>query len=860
LSSDAVFFDRERHFESLSALAGFHLANGDSAAAFPFADRRCRVVGASARDLLLRAEASRLSGYGDFAAEDLAAALEIDPTDEMINSAALRWGPKGGRAGAAERLISNRAAGAGVLALAAEALISEGARAVRYLVLNGGDLEGWIAWEGMGPIELRAWGTRGAQVRRLERDPGHPLSARHVSAANLRWVDGGSVLRKLELVLEGKVVASAETPNFRPPPRLTPPPFEPDAAGAGRSSVINVIVPVYDGLESTRACLGSLIEQRGDFDLRVTVVDDRSPNAGLVAFVERACRRPGWSLIRNESNLGFAAAVNEALIRRVEGDVLLLNSDTLLPAGAVGRLAAAVHSAQNIGTVTPLSNNGELTSYPKPNVATPLGSPERISEMDRLAARANGTDVVDVPNGVGFCLYIKQACLETAGLLPELYARGYYEDVEFCLRARERGFRNVCATGIFVGHAGARSFGAAKRALVVRNLAVLAGRFPDYKLRYAAFVEADPLRPARAAIDRLATPAGALILLASGAGSSTPVARMRAARIAAGEGSPAPLHARTNPRGDHVEFTGFGASGPQSLRFSLAAPAELADLRRYLMAMKVERLEIFDAPALPDALLAELVALETRVEVICADLEWFRGPLTVLEGKCREGELEAPCADCDANFRATSGYSGEDARRRDRLSLALRRADAVRALDRMGEAFARRVFKGKTVVFDEAARFDGTSGRARPGERPVLGVLAPVPSAAVDRLVAGLARLLAASGIDAAIVVLGRCVDDLGLMATGNVFVTGPAAAGEHARLVAQYRIGALASLYRSAFFGEVDRLARASGLPKAYFDWSFGALPVEADDLTLDPRICDEKAASSIAFWLRGLYRRAPD
>jgi hypothetical protein len=177
----------------------------------------------------------------------------------------------------------------------------------------------------------------------------------------------------------------------------------------------------------------------------------------------------------------------------------------------------------------------------------------------------------------------------------------------------------------------------------------------------------------------------------------------------------------------------------------------------------------------------------------------------------------------------------------------------------MGEAFARRVFKSKAVVFDEGPRFDAAPGHAGSRDRPALGVLAPVPSAAVDRLVASLARFQAISGIDAAIVVLGRCVDDLGLMATGNVFVTGPVAADERARLVAQYRIGALASPYRTAFFGELDGLARACGVPKAYFDWTFGALPVESEDLTLDPRICDDKASSSLAFWLRGLYRRAP-
>ena len=77
-------------------------------------------------------------------------------------------------------------------------------------------------------------------------------------------------------------------------------------------------------------------------------------------------------------NLGFAQSVNLALGRRRGGDVLLLNADTLLPRGAIDRLAAAAYSQADVGTVTPLSNNGEFTSFPLPNVANPLGVLDEI--------------------------------------------------------------------------------------------------------------------------------------------------------------------------------------------------------------------------------------------------------------------------------------------------------------------------------------------------------------------------------------------------------------------------------------------------------------------------------------------------
>ena len=159
-------------------------------------------------------------------------------------------------------------------------------------------------------------------------------------------------------------------------------------------------------------------------------------------------------------------------------------------------------SDSQIGTITPFSNNGELTSFPVAFRSNPLGTYQDICEFDAAAARANADQFVDMPNGVGFCLYITRACLDAVGNLSEAFQRGYFEDVDFCLRAREFGFRNVCALSVYVGHVGSRSFAEEKPSLVARNLETIEQRFPKYRPECAAFLIADPLRPARAAIER----------------------------------------------------------------------------------------------------------------------------------------------------------------------------------------------------------------------------------------------------------------------------------------------------------------------------------------------------------------------
>ena len=128
-----------------------------------------------------------------------------------------------------------------------------------------------------------------------------------------------------------------------------------------------------------------------------------------------------------------------------------------------------------------MSNNGEFTSFPIPNAQNQLPSLEEIAAIDCVAADVNAGRIVDIPNGIGFCLYVTRACLNAVGFLSSDYHRGYLEDVDFCLRARELGFRNICAPSVFVGHVGSRSFGKEKRSLVVRNLAIADRKFPEYR-------------------------------------------------------------------------------------------------------------------------------------------------------------------------------------------------------------------------------------------------------------------------------------------------------------------------------------------------------------------------------------------
>ena len=284
------------------------------------------------------------------------------------------------------------------------------------------------------------------------------------------------------------------------PPAGAPRPTQPVAADRRGTAVV---IPVHDGGEVALACLRSVRASVPD-GTKIVVVDDGSTEPALIAALDGLAATQEIHVVRHKQAQGFPASAN-AGIRAARGrDVVLLNSDTLVPPGWLQRLRAAAYSACDIGTVTPLSNHASILSYPGEAGGNPCPDQAATNRLDRLARRANGGDVVDIPVGVGFCLYLRRDCLaETGAFRAELFAQGYGEENDLCLRARRLGWRNVALPGLFIGHLGGASFGSRARHLRARNEKIIERLHPGHDALIQDFIARDPLAEARRRIDLL---------------------------------------------------------------------------------------------------------------------------------------------------------------------------------------------------------------------------------------------------------------------------------------------------------------------------------------------------------------------
>jgi GT2 family glycosyltransferase/glycosyltransferase involved in cell wall biosynthesis len=611
----------------------------------------------------------------------------------------------------------------------------------------------------------------------------------------------------------------------------TPMPSEPFGADGRRRSV-TVVIPVHNGASVTIPCLASVFAAATP-NMRVVVVDDGSSDRELVTALNDLARRRKITLIRHSGAVGFTASANAGISASRGRDVVLLNSDTLVPAGWLDRLRTAAYSARDIGSVTPLSNDASILSYPGHPGTNPKPDRSTTNRLDRMAQRANGDATVDIPVGVGFCLYLRRDCLNATGLLrADIFAQGYGEENDFCLRARRLGWRHVALTGLFVGHHGGTSFDTSATHLRTRNARIVEQLHPGHDALIARFIADDPLAEHRRRIDALrwkdrcrdGRDAVVLITHNDGGGVERRIQQTVADLEAAGQRAIVlrPSERSNGERAVSV-WEGMNSDFP-NLVFALSR--EGPDLLRLLRSarpvfVEVHHLLDHDAPAMHDL----IAALKLPYDVHIHDYAWFCPRLSLVGAYDRYcGEPDLP--DCEACVTDFGHYLREDisvAALRRRSMAFLSRARQVIAPSDDARTRMRRHFHRLPVTVKPHGDDDATldpERRIRSSGRFLICVVGGIGVHKGYNVLLSCARDAMQRNLNLEFVLVGHSIDDHRLMATGRCFVTGRFQPNEAVQLIQDQRahLGFVPSIWPETWCLGLGEIWRA-GLPAAAFD-----------------------------------------
>jgi len=249
-----------------------------------------------------------------------------------------------------------------------------------------------------------------------------------------------------------------------------------------------IAIPFYKNEHLVEAVIGSLIRCAADLaaiDGEVVFYNDSPDHApladALAAILPRAQAAFPCRIEANPVNLGFVKTMNravaEAVARRV--DLLLLNSDTMVEAGALAEMVRVSRLDTMIAFVNPRSNNATIATLPLA-ARFPGGIPN-LAAYRALSAQL--PDFSYVPTSVGFCMLIRWDIVAEFGGFDEIYGAGYNEENDLVMRAGRCGYRAVLANHAFVWHEGEQSFGTAdlsREHWEPTNRAILDGRYPEY--------------------------------------------------------------------------------------------------------------------------------------------------------------------------------------------------------------------------------------------------------------------------------------------------------------------------------------------------------------------------------------------
>ena len=234
-------------------------------------------------------------------------------------------------------------------------------------------------------------------------------------------------------------------------------------------TTLSIIIVSYNTWQYLRSCLRRIFAASYPWELEVIVIDNASTD-GSAELVRGEF--PAVKLIQSPRNGGFAHANNLGFAAARGDYLLMLNSDTEVQGDALAQVVEFLKTHDHVGIASArlvypdFTDQGVARTFPTPvnalfgrrSLLTRLFPNNRYARRYLLSRQHCTDEPFEVDWVSGACLMFPRRLLEQIGGLDERFWM-YWEDADFCFRAKQSGWRVFCLPKAVVVHHEGKSSG-----------------------------------------------------------------------------------------------------------------------------------------------------------------------------------------------------------------------------------------------------------------------------------------------------------------------------------------------------------------------------------------------------------------
>lgn len=233
----------------------------------------------------------------------------------------------------------------------------------------------------------------------------------------------------------------------------------------------------WNGIEYTNKCIESLLDSdKISFDILILDNGSTQDEAKLI----KAKFGDKVSVHRVEKNLGFAGGHNYMLSTLLKdkpySHYLLLNQDVIVEPNCINMLLEKISTEKDIAVVGPKVLEADGITIQSLGADINLLNGKVISKLHKQPDDTKNISPIDVDCVLGNCFLISKKIVDEIGLFDEMYF-AYYEEADWCMRAKQQGYRCVILPQARISHSKPGGF---RAYLNMRNMIWFEKKFASY--------------------------------------------------------------------------------------------------------------------------------------------------------------------------------------------------------------------------------------------------------------------------------------------------------------------------------------------------------------------------------------------